>query len=85
MARRVRLLEKVDVSRDCRRITAPTLVITGEPALDRVVPVASTRKYVDLIRGAKYVMMDRTGHLGVLTQPERFARIVADFVNAGHP
>jgi len=61
---------------------APALVITGEPALDLVVPVHSTREYVDLIPNARYEMMDRTGHIGLVTQPERFARIAGGFVNA---
>jgi 3-oxoadipate enol-lactonase len=82
MAQRVRLLENIDLAADCARITVPTLVVTGDPTLDLVVPVASTREYVNQIRGARYEMMDRTGHLGALTQPERFARIVGEFINA---
>ena len=57
-------------------------IVTGEPRLDRVVPVESTRQYVDLIPQVRYHMMERTGHLGLVTQPERFARIVSNFVNA---
>lgn len=82
MARRVRLLQQLDLASDCARISAPTLVISGDPALDRVVPVSSTREYVTLIAGARYTIMDRTGHLGSLTQPARFAHIVGEFVNA---
>ena len=82
MAQRVRLLRTVDLAADCARIEAPTLVITGDAELDRVVPTSSTKEYVKQIRGARYVMMDRTGHLGSLTQPDRFARIVGEFVNA---
>lgn len=84
MAGRVRLLEGLDLAEDCARITAPTLVVTGEPDLDRVVPVESTRRYVNLIPNARYVMVERTGHQGVLTQPQRFAALVSDFVNADH-
>ncbi len=84
MAARITLRDEVDLRADCARVTAPTLVVSGEPDLDRVVPVGSTRQYVGLIRGATYVMMDRTGHLGLLTQPQRFARIVGEFVNAHH-
>ena len=50
--------------------------------IDRVVPVESTREFVTLVRGAEYAMMDRTGHIGLVTQPEGFARIVGEFVNA---
>jgi len=84
MAERVRLLEGLNLVEACARITAPTLVVTGEPGLDRVVPVESTRRYAELIANARYVMMDRTGHQGVLTQPARFAALVSEFVNADH-
>ena len=83
MAERVRMLEGLDLGTDCARITAPTLVVTGEPHLDRVVPVGSTRRYAELIPNARYLMVARTGHQGVLTQPRRFAALVSDFVN-GH-
>lgn len=81
MAVRMKLKPGPELRGDCARITARTLVITGEPALDRVVPAASTREFVDLIGGARYEMMDRTGHVGLVTQPDRFARIAGDFVN----
>ena len=84
MAARVRLQQSIDGSAACSAIRAPTLVITGEPKLDRVVPVESTREYARLIPGARYEMMDNTGHLGMLTQPDRFARIVRDFIHASH-
>jgi 3-oxoadipate enol-lactonase len=85
MAGRMHLPAGFDFRDTCTRITAPTLVVTGDPNLDRVVPAASTREYVSLIRGAKYEMMEGTGHLGLLTQPDRFARIVGTFVNASSP
>ena len=59
MAARMRLLQRSRTSAPtARAIAAPTLVVTGEPRLDRVVPVESTREYVELIRGARYAMMD---------------------------
>jgi pimeloyl-ACP methyl ester carboxylesterase len=82
MAERIRLRDDVDLSADCRCITAPTLVISGEPGLDRVVPVESTRRYAELIAGAKYVMIERTGHLGLVTRADRFAEIMCEFINA---
>jgi pimeloyl-ACP methyl ester carboxylesterase len=84
MANRVRLLEELDLAGDCARITAPTLVVTGEPGLDRVVPVESTRRYAELIQGARCVMVEKTGHQGVLTQPRRFAALVNEFINGNH-
>ena len=54
----------MDFTADCAAITCPTLVTTGEPHLDAVVPVEATRRYLSLIPGAKYAMIERTGHLG---------------------
>ena len=82
MAARMHLPMRLDLRAACARIGAPTLVVTGAPGLDRVVPPESTREYVSLIRDAKYEMMGNTGHLGLITQPERFARVVGTFVNA---
>ena len=82
MAGRMRLPIPFDLAGACRGIRAPALVVTGEPGLDRVVPVASTREFASLIPGAKYEMMEGTGHIGLVTQPDRFARIVGTFVNA---
>ena len=82
MAARIRDAREIDVIADCARIVSPTLVITGEEALDRVVPVATTRRYATLIHGAHFQLMRGTGHLGALTQPGRFAQLVSDFVHA---
>jgi len=82
MAARIRLEVPFDLIEACRQIAVPALVVTGEPDLDRVVPVASTREFVPLIPDVKYEMMEGTGHIGLVTQPDRFARIVGTFVNA---
>jgi pimeloyl-ACP methyl ester carboxylesterase len=66
---------------DCRRIAAPTLLITGEPSLDRVVPVSSSVEYLELIPGTRHVVLERTGHIGLVSKPERFASVVSEFVN----
>ena len=64
------------------RITAPTLVITGEANLDLVVPVSSTLEYLRLIPGATHAQLPRTGHLGFLSKPGEFATLVTDFLDA---
>ncbi|MEW5982646.1 MAG: alpha/beta hydrolase [Acidobacteriota bacterium] len=83
---RIRLAASVDAGSLCGRITAPTLVITGEPGADRVMPVEITRRYKDAIANARVATLERTGHIGLVTRPERFAELVADFVgeDAGH-
>ena len=82
MGKRVREALTLDFTEDCKKVSAPTLVISGEPELDRVVPVSSTRRYASLIPNARYELMPGTGHLGVLTHPDRFAAIVSGFIHA---
>ena len=83
MAERVRHADGVDFAADCARIAAPTQIVTGEPELDRVVQVASTREYLRAIPGSRYDQLDRTGHLGLITRAERFADVVTRFVQSG--
>ncbi len=80
MAARARMLATADLAGDAARVSAPTLVVTGEPALDHVVPAAGSAEYARLIPNARAVVMRETGHLGSVTRPAAFARIVADFV-----
>jgi pimeloyl-ACP methyl ester carboxylesterase len=82
MARCVRAWEAEDLTADVRKITAPSLVVTGEPHLDRVVPVASTLEYLSLIPGARHATLGRTGHLGLVIRPDEFAALVTNFINA---
>jgi pimeloyl-ACP methyl ester carboxylesterase len=82
MAGRARMVATCDAVAACARITAPTLVVTGEPALDHVVSVDGSIGYLSLIRGARGVVLERTGHLGSITRPAAFAAIVRDFAAA---
>jgi pimeloyl-ACP methyl ester carboxylesterase len=72
MAARMRVAKRVDFVEPCRRITVPTLVVTGEPGLDRVVPVEQTLKYLKLIPGSESLRL-RGGHVCCLTLPREFA------------
>lgn len=84
VASRVRAQQQLDFRADCDLVRAPTLIVTGDEDLDSVVPVEVTQQYRHLIPGARYEKMDHTGHIGMLTQPERFANIVCSFVHANH-
>ena len=57
----------------------PTLIVTGDPALDNVVPVAATHEYLRLWPHATIATIVRTGHLGLITRPSAFANIVVPF------
>ena len=83
MADRVALAGTVDFVGACRRITAPTLVVAGEPELDRVVPVAGMADYLELIRNARFTTMATSGHIGMVTRAQAFASLVAGFVATG--
>ena len=80
MAARTRLLTRVDLRGDCKRITAPTLVVTGEPGLDDVVPAEGSSEYARLIPGARTAVIEDSGHLGSVTRPHAFAALVKDFL-----
>jgi pimeloyl-ACP methyl ester carboxylesterase len=82
MAARARTLHAHDIASDCRRVSVPTLVVTGEPALDRVVRVESTAAYAAHIPGARCVVLEATGHLGTITRPAAFAAAVHEFVDS---
>ena len=66
---------------DCARVCAPTLVVAGEPALDRIVPADGTSDYLRLIAGARGARIEDSGHLGYITRPDVFAGIVKDFLD----
>jgi pimeloyl-ACP methyl ester carboxylesterase len=83
MAGRARLVERAHLSGALGPIAAPTLVVTGEPALDLVVPVAETLRYVRLVPQARVATLARTGHLGFVTRPDAFASLVVDFAEGG--
>jgi pimeloyl-ACP methyl ester carboxylesterase len=82
MAARAQLIAGSDLCADCERITAPTLVVTGEPGLDHVVPVEGSSEYTRRIRNARPVVLERTGHLGSITRPEAFCTLVREFTRS---
>ena len=81
-SRRARLIGIQDHPADCARILAPTLVVTGEPSLDHVVSTEGTSEYQRLIRHARAVRLDRTGHIGYITRPREFAATVRAFLTS---
>jgi pimeloyl-ACP methyl ester carboxylesterase len=74
-----------DIAADCARITAPTLVITGDSRLDRVVSVSSSLEYLTLIRGARHATLPGTGHVGLMAKPREFAALVDRFLGLPPP
>lgn len=82
MAARVRMLECEDLVADCRAVQQPTLLITGESGLDRIVPAESSCRMLAWLPNARHVTLSRTGHWGLVTRRDEFARHIASFVEA---
>jgi pimeloyl-ACP methyl ester carboxylesterase len=80
MRDRVRLLESVNLIEAAKACRAPVLVMTGEPDLDRVVSVASTLRYRELLSDATITCLERTGHLGLVLRPDDFTQRIAKFI-----
>jgi pimeloyl-ACP methyl ester carboxylesterase len=55
--------------------------VTGEAALDAVVPVRLTEQYLRLWPHAERATIPHTGHLGLITRPDVFSDTVASFVD----
>jgi pimeloyl-ACP methyl ester carboxylesterase len=61
-------------------ISCPTLIVWGRD--DEVVPVADAHEYERLIPNARKVIFEDTGHVPMLERPERFNRVVEEFLAA---
>lgn len=81
MAARARLIAQAETTRECERITCPTLVVTGEPSLDHVIAVKGESPYASIIKNARSIVMPETGHLGLVTKPATFAAHVKTFAD----
>lgn len=79
MGRRAQLADRQNFEADCQSVKVPTLVVTGERELDLVVPCDETMGYLELISGSSFELFERTGHLGTVLAPDRFAAIVSRF------
>jgi pimeloyl-ACP methyl ester carboxylesterase len=79
VARRVHVLESVQLDRELEPVQVPTLVVTGERTLDRVVPVSQTEQYTRMWPHAERITIAHTGHLGLIPRRYAFADAVAGF------
>lgn len=80
MRQRMELIAGEDFQSDARHVQAPTLLLTGEPELDRTLPVELSRRYTALIPGIEHMVLERTGHMGSITRPDAFADAISGFV-----
>lgn len=90
MARRVHLfscarsqeLAAGRIEAQLANVKVPKMIITGEDALERVVPPRMTREYLAIWPEALVETLARTGHLGMITRPEEFATMVNGFASS---
>jgi 3-oxoadipate enol-lactonase len=59
-------------------LTLPTLVVAG--AHDGTTPPDLVRETADLIRGSRFALLRRSGHLPMVDAPEAFAAVLAEFL-----
>jgi pimeloyl-ACP methyl ester carboxylesterase len=81
MARRARIAADAPVD-GLAAVRLPVLVVTGEAGLDRVVPAELTAEYTRIWPHATPVTLERTGHLGLVTRADEFARIIVRFAES---
>lgn len=63
---------------DTRRISAPTLLVTGDA--DTVNPQSVAQTLADKIKGAVFSSIDRCGHWATVENPRECNRLLADFL-----
>jgi pimeloyl-ACP methyl ester carboxylesterase len=80
MARRIAWASKHRFA-DLRAIVSRALILTGERGLDNVVPVDITERYMSELQSAERVVLERTGHIGIVTRPDRFAEVIGNFID----
>jgi 2-hydroxymuconate-semialdehyde hydrolase len=64
-----------------RTIEHPTLIVHGRD--DRIIPIAGSLWLLEQLPDADLHVFARCGHWAMLEQPQKFARLVRDFVTSG--
>ncbi len=80
MARRAAHVANLGLASEVALVSTPTLIIVGDAHRDRVVPVAETLTYTQLVPRALVATLEHTGHLGSITRPDAFADLLMPFV-----
>ena len=62
-------------------VRAPALVVWGDD--DKVVPLSAGKRYVEVLPDAKLEIVKSCGHAIDMEQPEKLAKLVADFIGRG--
>jgi len=71
-------LTKYPIRARLKEIACPTLIVWG--AKDKLVPVRDADVFEELIPDSRKVVFADTGHVAMLERPERFNRLLLDFL-----
>lgn len=66
------------ITKSLQKITVPSLIIWGED--DPVIPVKYADDFVSSIQDCRFYMMDNCGHTPYVDDPQRFSKLVLDFL-----
>ena len=67
-----------DLEEELPKISCPTLIVWG--ANDQLVSVKDAERLEDLIPDSRRKVFERTGHVAMLERPERFNRLLREFL-----
>ena len=67
-----------DLEKELPKISCPTLIVWG--ANDQLVSVKDAERLEDLIPASRREVFERTGHVAMLERPERFNRLLREFL-----
>jgi pimeloyl-ACP methyl ester carboxylesterase len=67
-----------DLEKELPKISCPTLIVWG--ANDQLVSVKDAERLEDLIPDSRREVFERTGHVAMLERPERFNRLLREFL-----
>ncbi|ASP34756.1 alpha/beta fold hydrolase [Labrenzia sp. VG12] len=73
------LINRIDSRPSLGDIRCPTLVVVGEG--DRLTPVPVSEEIHAHIPGSELVIVEGSGHLSPLEEPDRVTRVLRDFLN----
>jgi pimeloyl-ACP methyl ester carboxylesterase len=67
-----------NISEKLKTISVPTLIVWGER--DPVIPIKYADSFVSSIQDCRFYRMDNCGHVPYVDEPEKFAKLVTDFL-----
>ncbi len=73
-------IRDADLTESTRALNFPVLCVVGDQ--DGATPPGLVRTLADLISGSRFEIIENAGHLPCIEQPDRFASLVREFLDA---